>query len=161
MRKIVSVFAAIVFVASHALSTSAQDVDQAVNVVVPAVSVINVSGDPLALTFSTITGANFDPVTENSTTYSFAHNNIAAQKIVATLDVAYTGSIAVTVNLTAPTGGTSTGAVLLVATTGVDVVTAIPAVAEAGMAIEYIASASASEPTVDETNNVTFTIVAQ
>ena len=160
MKHFIAVFIGLALTLPCVNAVSAQDADQAVNVVVPSVSVVDVSGDPATMTFGTVNGANFDSVTDATTTYGFAHNNAAAQKIVATLSTAYTGTISLTINLVAPAGGFSPGAVLLVAATGVDVVTGIPAVAQAGMTIEYVATASASEPQVDETKTVTFTIVA-
>jgi hypothetical protein len=160
MRKLASIIAVSVLFIGTNFSAQAQDLNQDVNIVVPAVSYLNVSGDPGIMTFSTITGVNFDDVTENSTTYDFAHNAVAAQKITATLDAAFATGIGLTINLTAPAGGTSTGPTALLVATAVNVVTAIPAVAEAGMSIEYVASAPADQAASDETNTVTFTIAA-
>jgi hypothetical protein len=148
------------FVAAVAATARAQETaTQTVTYSVSAISEIEVSGDPGALAVTSASGGTFTDATDASTTYNVSTNTTGA-KITAAINTAMPAGLTLKVNLTAPTGGTSAGAITL-GTTDVDAVTGITQVSESGKTIAYTLSAAPTAGAVSSaTKTVTFTIVA-
>ena len=125
---------------------------------VQAINEILVSGNPGALTVSTATaGSAPDAVSNSATTYAITTNE-TGKKITAALNTAMPSGVTLTVNLAAPTGGTSTGATTLTATAA-DVVTGITGLNESSLGITYQLSAtSAAGVVASASKTVTFTV---
>ena len=140
------------------LSIAGNTATQTVTFEVQAIDEISASGDPGDLTVSTATaGSEPDAVTDNTTTYAVTTNG-SNKKITGEVDVAMPANTTLQVNLAAPTGGTSAGAVTLTATAA-DLVTAITETAESGMMITYSFSATVDAGIVaSDTRTVTLTL---
>jgi hypothetical protein len=138
--------------AAHAADTATQEVD----ITVQAVNEISL-GTTVALTVNSA-AAGVNPTGIASSTYSITTNSTASKKITAQLAAAPTAGLALSVNLQAPSTGTSTGATLLgVAPT--DVVHSIEAVAATGLTISYSATATVAVAPTSYSADVTYTIV--
>lgn len=126
-----------------------------------AAQTIAVSGDPSPMTVQTATaGSQPDPVAESTTTYSVT-TSASNQKIVARLESPMPAGVSLTVQLVAPPGASSVGAVTLT-TTDQDVVgpIATPETA-AGLSVKYELSATVSAgPVATTTRTVVFSVVA-
>ena len=133
---------------------------QTVTYEVTAINEISVSGNPGALTVSAATaGSQPDAVSDNTTSWAITTNaGTDAKKLTAAIDSDMPAGVTLTVNVAAPSGGTSMGAVTLSSVAG-DVVTAIDSVAESGLGITYGLSATVSAGVVTAANKtVTFTL---
>ena len=154
-----AVLSMVLFSNSFAQSTATQSVTLAVNTVYK----IATSGNPGPLTITDAT-AGVDALTsvsDNSTTYSITQNFGNTVKITAHMDAVLAAGYALELNL-ASTKGTSVGVTNISnATSGsaVDVVTSIQRGADAGQAIGYTFSATASAGTLASTSRtITLTL---
>lgn len=126
-----------------------------------AAQTIAVSGDPGPVTVQTATaGSQPDPVSESTTTYSVT-TTAPNQKIVARLESPMPNGVTLAVQLVAPPGASSLGAVTLT-TTDQDVVGPIASPeSAAGLTVKYVLSATVSAgPVATSTRTVIFSIVA-
>lgn len=141
-------------------SASAQTATQSVTFHVDTVNVISVSGDPGNLVINSATaGSAPDDATDASTSWAVT-TNLSSQKLTASLGTSMPSGVTLSLNLTAPTGGTSTGDVAL-STTDQDVVTGVSTLNESGLAVNYTLSATAAAGVVAETTKTaTLTITA-
>jgi len=134
--------------------------DQDVTIVLNEINVLSVSGD-VSMTISTATaGSAPTDATDNSTTYNIT-NNGTLKKLTASLDAAYASGISLDLDLTAPTGGSSTEKTLTAVAQ--DLVTGINRVAESSLTIAYTASATVNAVPngAGETQTVTVTLTAE
>jgi hypothetical protein len=136
----------------------ANTAQQTVTFEVQAIDEMGVSGNPAALIVSTATaGSQPDDATDNSTTYAITTNG-TNKKITGAIDSAMPANTTLQVNLTAPTGGSSAGAVTLT-TSAADLVTAISQLAESGLTVTYTLSATVAAGVVaSDTRTVTLTL---
>ena len=132
--------------------------NQTVTLQVSAINEISISGNPGALTVNSATaGSAPNAVNDASTTYAITSNE-SDKKITAAIDSAMPDGTTLTVNLGAPTGATSAGAVAL-STSAADVVTGITKLNESGKSISYSFSATAAAGVVASTSRtVTLTV---
>jgi hypothetical protein len=141
-------------VASTARAQSAQ---QTVTYEVQAVNQIAVSGN-VSLTVSSATAGQAPSATSATSSYAITTNE-DNKKITASLNTNMPSGLTLTVNLTAPSGGTSAGAVTL-STTAQDVVTGISKLNSAGLSISYqLTATSAAGVVAQASKTVTLTIV--
>lgn len=115
---------------------------QSVSYEVTAINEIEVSGDPLALVVNTaVAGSEPTADTDNTTTWDITTNGgTDGKKLTVVIDTDMPANTTLEINLTAPTGATSSGDVTL-STTAEDAVTLIDSVAESGLSITYTLSA--------------------
>ena len=117
------------------------------------------SGDPGALTVNTGTaGSEPDTDTDASTTYDI-NTNGTDKKITGVLNTAMPSDVTLKVHLIARTGGTSADDTTLTAVAA-DLVTGITQVAEAGIGIEYILSATVTAGVVASAQKIVTLTVA-
>lgn len=131
---------------------------QTVTYEVQAINEISVSADPGALIVNAATAGSAPTAVTDATTTWAVTTNESAKKITAAINTAMPSGLTLTVNLAAPTGGSSAGAVTL-GTTAADVVTGISTLNESGLGITYQLSATAAAGVVaSDSKTVTFTI---
>lgn len=113
-----------------------------VNYAVSAINELNIDGASVSLTVSSATaGANPDQASAN-TTYDITTNCATdAKKITAAINTDMASGLTLKVNLTAPSGGTSAGAVTL-SSTAANAVTAIDAVASSNLTAAFTLDAT-------------------
>jgi hypothetical protein len=134
-------FLAVLLAASLGSTISAQNTfDQDVTIVVQDSNVLSVSSSTVTLTLSATAGSN-PTDTDNSTTYNITTNG-TSKKLTGQLGAAYASGISLDINLTAPTGGSSTQKTLT--TSAQDLVTGFGQIAESGLGITYSATATPS-----------------
>jgi hypothetical protein len=135
-------------------STAAQTVTYQVS----AINEISVSGNPGAMNVSTATaGSSPDEVTDATTTYAITTNG-SSKKITAVINTAMPANVTLKINMTAPTGGTSAGDVILT-NVAADAVTDISTLAESGKSITYKLSATPAAGVVPSASKtVTLTV---
>jgi hypothetical protein len=140
------------------MAEAANTATQTVTCEIQAIDELSVSGDPAPLIISSAAaGSEPTSATDSSTTYSITTNQ-AGRKITGQIDTDMTAGT-LTVNLTAPTGGTSTGNVTL-SSVAADLVTGFGAVAEGTRTITYTFSATASAGVAaSTTKTVTLTLI--
>jgi hypothetical protein len=140
------------------LALAGSTATQSVTYEVQAINEISVSGDPDSLIINTATaGSEPNDATDNSTTYAITTNG-SNKKITGAIDTAMPSNVTLKINLTAPTGGTSVGPVVLSATAA-DLVTEISTVAESGKTIAYTLTATVGAGVVaSASKTVTLTI---
>lgn len=148
---------ALAAVSGPALGSSSST--QTVTYEVQAINEISVSGNPAPLIVSAATaGSQPNSVTDATTTYAVTTNE-SNKKITGAIDTAMPSGVTLTVNLAAPTGANSAGAVTLTALAA-DLVTGISTLAESGLTITYTLSATVTAGVVASANKtVTFTII--
>jgi hypothetical protein len=138
-------------------STASAQVTQNVTIAVNAISQIAVTGGAQTLTISTATAGN-QPTPATASTFWAVTTNQLNQKVTASLDSDFPLGVTVTVNLEAPSVGTSAGARTLTSTP-VDVVTGVAGVAESALDLIYTLSATVNAGVVaSTTRTVTYTI---
>lgn len=132
---------------------------QTVTYEIQAINEIGVSGDPGALIINSATSGGAPvPVSDNTTTYSITTNQPGAT-ITGEIDTDMPLNTTLTINLAAPTGGTSAGAQAL-STTAATLATCVAAVSESGLTITYQFSAtSAAGVIASAQKTVTLTVV--
>jgi hypothetical protein len=113
-----------------------------VNYEVTAINELNIDDASVTLTVNSAT-AGLDPnQASDGATYDITTNCAAnAKKITAAINTDMGSGLTLQINMTAPTGGSSAGAVTL-SSTAVSAVTAIDAVAEADKAITFTLDAT-------------------
>lgn len=157
MKSTVRAFASLVFVLASATAAAAQGTTQDVTLVVDAIDEVQFDQGAQTLTISDNT------LTTSSTglTWSVTTNSATAKRVqgAITAGTLPTNS-SLTLNLTAPTTGTSAGAVSLTSTP-TDLVTSIDAVSEAGLGMTYNFTAQVDTPPngAGATVTVTLTII--
>jgi hypothetical protein len=133
---------------------------QLVSYEVTAINEIEVSGDPGALVVNTaVAGSEPTADTDNSTTWDITTNGATdGKKLTVVINTNMPANTTLEINLTAPTGATSSGDVTL-SDTAVDAVTLIDSVAESGLSITYTLSALIAAGVVpQDTKTVTLTL---
>jgi hypothetical protein len=139
--------------AALAADTATQDVD----ITVQAVNEISV-GATVALTINSAT-AGSNPSGTATSSWNITTNSTASKKVTAQLAAALTSGLSLSVNLQAPSTGTSAGLTALSSGTGSDVVTSIEAVAASGLTISYSATATVAVAANTYSADVIYTIV--
>ncbi|OJU80003.1 MAG: hypothetical protein BGO10_06850 [Chlamydia sp. 32-24] len=120
---------------------------------------ITISGNPPPLTISTaIAGSNPTPVTNATTTYTVTNLILSGARITGQLNVAMPTNVTLSLQLQAPSGGTSQGLVAL-STTAQNLVTNIPIIALASnLTCTYrLAATAAALPATNLTVIITLT----
>ncbi len=157
----ISTLAVAIGLAFSANSWAADDTaTQTVGYEVQEIALIDVSGSPAAMTITAApAGQAPTPVTDATTTYSITNNaGTDSKKITAAINTDMPTGVTLEVELEAPTGGSSSGKVVL-SDEALPVVTGIDNVSEAGMIITYTLSATAAAGKVTSASKtVTFTI---
>ena len=134
----------------------AQTANQTVTFQVDAINQIAFSGSP-SLVINTATAGSAPTAATASATWAVTTNQTGA-KITASIGSNMPAGLSLTVNLTAPTGGSSAGAQSL-STTSVDLVTGISKLAEGALNVGYSLSATPAAGVVSSTTRtVTYTI---
>lgn len=143
-----------------ASGADAQSSTQSVSIQVDTVNVISVSGNPGALVVNSATaGSQPDDATDASTSWAVT-TNLTSQKLTASVGTTMPSGVTLSLNATAPTGGTGAGDVAL-STTDQDVVTSISTLNESGLGLSYTLSATPSAGVVaQQSKTVTLTITA-
>jgi len=141
------------------IAMAATSATQTVTYAVSAINAITVSGNPAALTVNAATaGSAPTAVSDATTTYAITTNE-TGKKITGAINTAMPAGVTLTVNLTAPTGGTSAGATSL-GTSASDLVTGITTLNESAKTITYNLSATSAAGVVGSASKtVTLTIV--
>ena len=136
MRITSTLVAAIAFFAvAPAAQAQLATADQTVNMSVSSINSLSfASSVSLTVNAGTIGSSSLTPATASST-YGIISNDSSA-KLSASIDIDMPAGSSLEVNLAAPTGGTAVGSTAL-STVPVDLVTAIPAVSESGVALTY------------------------
>lgn len=145
-------FAASAFAASSATQTVTYEVS--------AINELTVSGNPGALVVNAaVAGSAPSSKSDSSTTYAITTNE-TNRKITGALNTAMPAGVSLSVNLAAPTGGTSAGAVALTALAQ-NLVTGISNLNESAKTITYSLSATSAAGVVPSaTKTVTLTITS-
>jgi hypothetical protein len=140
------------------LALAANTAQQTVTFQVDAINEIAVSGNPGNLVVSTATpGSEPDDDTDASTSWDVTTNG-TNKKMTGDINANMPANVTLETNLTAPTGGSSSGDMSL-STTAADLVTSITQVAESGLTITYTLSATIDAGTVaQDTRTVTLTL---
>lgn len=115
-----------------------------VNYAVSAINELNIDDASVSLTVSAATaGANPDQASAGAT-YDITTNCATdAKKITAAINTDMPSGLTLKVNMTAPTGGTSAGAVTL-SSTAANAVTAVDAIAQANISMTFTLDATAA-----------------
>ena len=140
------------------LSIAANTAQQTVTFQVDAIDEISVSGNPGNLAVTTATpGSQPDDDTDNSTSWAVTTNG-TNKKMTGGINSNMPANVTLQINLTAPTGGSSSGDQSL-STTAADLVTSVTQVAESGLTIAYTLSATIDAGVVtQDTRTVTLTL---
>ena len=142
--------------ASAATIASAQTATQTVTFQVDAINQIAFTGSP-SLIVNTAT-AGSDPTSATASGTWAVTTNQTGAKITASIGTNMPSGLTLSVNVSAPSVGSSAGAQTL-STTAVDVVTGITKHAQSGMNVSYSLSATAAAGVVSSTSRtVTYTI---
>lgn len=157
MRKILL----LAFVANTYLFSSlfaATTATATVTYTIGSIDAITVSGNPGPLNVTAATAGNQPTsATDSSTTYAVTTNN-TSRIVTGSVATSMPTGTSLSVNLVAPSGGSSAGAVDLT-TTAQSLVTGISNVAQGSLTITYILTATVSAAqVVGATNTVTYTI---
>jgi hypothetical protein len=142
------------------MAMAASTATQTVTYEVQAINAIAVSGSPATLTVSAATaGSSPTQVSDATTSYGITTNE-SSRKITAAINTNMPAGITLTIDLVAPTGGTSAGDVSL-STVAADAVTGISTLAESSKMIAYKLSATIAAGVVaSASKTVTLTITA-
>ncbi len=132
---------------------AANSANQTVTIQVSAINEVSVSGNPGALTVDSATaGSQPTAATDSGTSYSITTNG-TGKKITGALNSAMPAGTTLSVNLVAPSGGTSAGAVNLTTSTQ-NLVTGISQVASSGHGITYSLSATVAAGEIASTTRI-------
>lgn len=144
-------------IAGAASAASAQTATQIVTIQVDAVNQISFSGSPSLLVNTAVAGSN--PTASTSSASWAVTTNQSGAKITATLSAAMPAGLTLSVDLTAPTGGTSAGSQSIPNGSSVDLVTGITKLAQGSLGVNYTLDALPSAGVVaSTTRTVTYTI---
>jgi hypothetical protein len=135
---------------------------QTVTYEVDAINEISVSDDPDPLVINSATaGSQPNDATDNSTNWAITTNQ-TARKMTGSINSDMPTDVTLYINLTEPTGGVSGGNVSLSSTDDADLVTSIETVAQSGLTITYILSATVTAGEVAQAQKtVTLTLTAE
>jgi hypothetical protein len=161
MKKLTAVLAAAGLIcATSGIALASDTATQMVTYQVEAINELSVSGNPEALIINAaVAGAAPTSVNNDATTYAITTNE-TGRKITGAIGTAMPAGVTLTANLTAPTGGSSTGAVTLT-TVAQDLVTGISTLNESGKGITFDLSATSAAGVVASANTtLTLTIIA-
>ena len=137
-------------------AASGQSATQVVTFQVDAINQIAFTGSPSLVINAAAAGA--DPSAATATATWAVTTNQTGAKITASIGSAMPAGVTMTVNLAAPAGASSAGAVSL-GTTAVDVVTGITKTAQGALSVGYSLTATAAAGVVaSTTRTVTYTI---
>lgn len=141
----------VLFAASTATAT--------VTYTIGSIDAITVSGNPAPLNVTTaVAGSPPSSASDSSTTYAVTTNNTSRKITGAVASTMPTGTT-LSVNLTAPSGGSVSAGAVALTTTAQSLVTGIDQLAQSNLGITYTLTAtSAAAPVVAATNTVTYTI---
>jgi hypothetical protein len=146
-------------IALAVLTGAAQAQSHTVTFSVSAISTLSLGANPAQLNVTAAAAGQPPNSVSSTSTYSITTNE-ANRKITAVLSAAMPTGLTLSINVTAPSTGTTAGTVALGAT-AVDVVTGIAPVSQANLGITYsLAATAAAAPAAATTRNVTYTIVA-
>lgn len=155
MRTILPLGATALLLTAFATEGAAQTATATATYEVQAINEVSVSGNPAALIIST--AAQMTGVTDNTTTWSVTTNQTGA-KITGEIDTDMPTGVTLKANLTAPSVGTSAGAVTLSAVAA-DLVTGMTEVQGTALGLAYSLSATTAAGVVPSaTKTVTYTI---
>ena len=147
-------------IALAVITGTAQAQTHTVTFSVGAISTLSLGPNPAALNVTAAAAGQPPNSVSQPSTYSITTNE-PNRKITAVLGpTAMPNGLTLSVNVAAPSTGTTAGTVV-VGTTAVDVVTSIDPVSQANLGITYTLSATAvAAPAAGATRTVTYTIVA-
>jgi len=143
----------------HADALASGTGNQTISVTISAINEISISGNPGGLIVGTASaGSNPNPVSDSTTSYHLTTNG-SSKKITGQLDATMPDYTTLTVNLTAPSGGTSAGDVAL-NSSAANLVTGITRSRGSALGITYTFAATVEAGIVASTSRtVTFTII--
>lgn len=154
--RILATMALLTAVTSTASAQASSTATQTVTFQVNAINQIAFSGSP-SLTISTATAGSAPTSATANATWAVTTNQTGA-KITASINSAMPSGLTLSVDLTAPTGGSSAG-IQALGTTAVDVVTGITQLAESGLNLTYTLDAATTAGVVaSASRTVTYTI---
>jgi hypothetical protein len=146
----------VALIAGAASAASAQTANQTVTFQVDAINQIAFAGSP-SLVVNTATAGSAPTAATANATWAITTNQTGS-KITASIGSDMPAGLTLSVNLAAPSVGTSAGAQSL-STTSVDLVTGITKLAEGGLNVGYSLSATPAAGVVSSTTRtVTYTI---
>ena len=150
------ILATVALVIGAASVASAQTANQIVTFQVDAINQISFAGSP-SLVINTATAGSNPTSASAAATWAVTTNQSGA-KITASIGSNMPAGLTLSVNLTAPTGGSSAGAQSL-STIAVDLVTSITKLAQSALAVSYSLDATPAAGVVSSTTRtVTYTI---
>jgi hypothetical protein len=157
MRGFTALLAAGLILCASGIATAGATAYQTVTYQVLPINELSVSGAPAALiVHAAAAGGNPEVKTDSATTYAITTNQ--TRKITGAIDETMPPGVTLTVNLTAPAGGTSAGDTELT-TTPVNLVSGISKLNESGKTITYKLSATSGAGMVESaTKTVILTI---
>lgn len=151
------IFTAVVIAIACAASARAQTGTQTVTFRVNAINVIRFTGTPSLTVVAAVAGANPTTVTNSTARWHYTTNQTGA-KITGSIATAMPTGTTLSVNLAAPTGGTSLGYRVL-GTVAVDLVTGVTRRNQTNRVVNYRLAATAAAGVIpSSTRIVTYTI---
>lgn len=163
ISRIVQARPALAVAAALALSPAfgADNDTQVVNFEVQAINELDVAAGPISLTINTATAGSAPTAATASSSYAITTNAATdSRKITASLDSPMPTGLTLEVNVTAPSGTSTSAGTVTLSNTPVDVVTGIEGVAASGIAINYTLTAAMSAEVATGSRTVTYTIDA-
>ncbi len=159
MKKLTAILAtAGLICATSGIALAANSDTQTVTYEVTAINEIVATGDPTLTVNAAVAGSAPTQVTDATTSYAMTSNE--TRKITGALDTAMPAGLTLKANLTAPSTGTSAGAVTLT-NVAADLVTAIAPVAESALGIAFSLDATVAAGVVaSASKTLTLTIAA-
>jgi hypothetical protein len=150
------ILATMVLLAGVTSAASAQTANQSVTFQVDAINQIAFSGSPSLVINTATAGSN--PTSATAAASWAVTTNQTGSKITASIGSNMPAGLTLSVDLSAPTGGSSAGAQSL-STTSVDLVTGITKLAEGSLGVSYSLDATPAAGVVSSTSRtVTYTI---
>jgi hypothetical protein len=144
-------------VIAAAASAAAQSTTQTVTLQVDAINQVAVTGSPSMTITAAVAGGAPTSVTSSGNTWAVTTNQTGA-KITASIGSAMPTGVTLSANLAAPAGGT-TGGLLALGSSAVDMVTGITKLNATGLALSYQLDATSAAGVVTSTTRVvTYTI---
>jgi len=149
MKKLFALMVMVTFLARLDAGTSD---NHTVTLEVSAINEIAISGGTVTLTVNTATAGSAPTAATDSSTATYAvTTNGSSKKVTAALDSVVPSNTTLSLNMGAPTGGSSSGAVNLT-NSAQDMVTGISTLNESGLSMSYSFTATADAGTVASTN---------
>jgi len=145
--------------ASQSVFAAANDT-QTVTYEVTAINELNLDGATVELTVNSAVAGSQPTQATDSDTYDITTNCAEnAKKITGAINTDMPSGLTFKVNMTAPTGGSSQGAVTM-SETAANLVTAVDAVAESNIAIDYSLDATVAAGVVASANKTLIVTIA-